>query len=62
MEKIIFKGQILPSKNGDEVFFLDELNFISWGIDYYDAVKAFAGKKVVISIKEAEETTNVEDN
>lgn len=62
MEKIIFKGQIIPSKDGNEVYFLDELDFISWGIDYDEAVKAFAGKKVIISIKDVEETTDVEDN
>lgn len=62
MEKIIFKGQILSSKDGNEIYFLSELDVISWGIDYDEAAKAFAGKKVIISIKEAEETTDVEDN
>ena len=59
MEKIIFKGQILASKDTKEVYFLDELDKISWSIDYFEQAKAFAGKKVVISIKEVEETTDV---
>jgi len=62
MEKTIFRGQILPSKDGNEVYFLDELNFISWGLEYHDIVKEFAGKKVVVTIAEVEEDTNVQSD
>ena len=59
MEKVIFKGQILASKDSKEVYFLDELDKISWSINYVDKAKAFAGKKVEIIIREVEENPNV---
>ena len=62
MEKIIFKGQIIASRDGGEIYYLDETDHISWYLEYDSVVKIFAGKKVEVIVREVEETTNVEND
>ena len=62
MEKIIFKGQIIASRDGNEIYYLDETDRISWHLEYDAIVKIFAGKKVEVIVREVEETTNVEND